>query len=69
MLNTPIQLHTDDYIQLEKKYNANNYKPLDVVLERGEGVWVWDVEGNRYLDFLSAYSAVIRDMRIRAFCV
>lgn len=56
MLNT--QLHTQDYIDLENKYNARNYKPLDVVLERGEGIWVWDVEGNKYLDFLSAYSAV-----------
>jgi ornithine--oxo-acid transaminase len=51
-------LSTQDYINLEKKYGANNYKPLDVVLERGEGIWVWDVEGRRYLDFLSAYSAV-----------
>ncbi|RMG71388.1 MAG: ornithine--oxo-acid transaminase [Chloroflexi bacterium] len=56
MLNT--QLHTQDYIDLENQYNARNYKPLDVVLERGEGIWVWDVEGNKYLDFLSAYSAV-----------
>lgn len=48
----------EDYITLEKKYGANNYHPLDVVLTRGEGVWVWDVEGNKYLDFLSAYSAV-----------
>ncbi len=39
MLNTPVELSNDDYIKLEKKYNANNYKPLDVVLERGEGVW------------------------------
>lgn len=51
-------LHTQDYIALEKQYGANNYKPLDVVIERGEGIWVWDVEGTRYLDFLSAYSAV-----------
>jgi ornithine--oxo-acid transaminase len=51
-------MDTKDYITLEEKYNAHNYKPLDVVLERGEGIWVWDVEGNRYLDFLSAYSAV-----------
>lgn len=49
---------TQDYINLENQYNAHNYKPLDVVLERGEGIWVWDVDGNRYLDFLSAYSAV-----------
>jgi len=47
-----------DYIDLEQTYGAHNYKPLDVVLERGSGVWVWDVEGKRYLDCLSAYSAV-----------
>lgn len=46
------------HIQLEKQYGAHNYKPLDVVLNRGEGVWVWDVDGKRYLDCLSAYSAV-----------
>ncbi len=46
------------YIQLENQYGAHNYKPLDVVLSRGEGVWVWDVEGNKYLDCLSAYSAI-----------
>lgn len=51
-------MNTQDYIALEDQYNAHNYKPLDVVLERGEGVWVWDVDGNRYLDFLSAYSAL-----------
>jgi ornithine--oxo-acid transaminase len=49
---------SQDYIQLEDKYGAHNYHPLDVVIERGEGVWVWDVEGKKYLDFLSAYSAV-----------
>ncbi|MCG3158686.1 MAG: Ornithine aminotransferase [bacterium] len=47
-----------EYIQLEENYGAHIYHPLDIVLERGEGVWVYDVEGNRYLDFLSAYSAV-----------
>jgi ornithine--oxo-acid transaminase len=47
-----------DYINMEDVYGAHNYKPLDVVLNRGEGVWVWDVEGNKYLDCLSAYSAV-----------
>ena len=52
------ELSSQDYIALENQYNAKNYKPLDVVLERGEGIWVWDVEGNKYLDFLSAYSAV-----------
>ncbi len=51
-------MNTEAYIALENQYNAHNYHPLDVVLERGNGVWVWDVEGNRYLDFLSAYSAV-----------
>jgi ornithine--oxo-acid transaminase len=53
-----VRLNTQDFIELEKQYNANNYKPLNVVLERGEGIWVWDVEGRKYLDFLSAYSAV-----------
>ncbi|MBW2015931.1 MAG: ornithine--oxo-acid transaminase [Deltaproteobacteria bacterium] len=46
------------YIDLEEAYGAHNYKPLDVVLQRGEGIWVWDVEGNKYLDCLSSYSAV-----------
>ncbi len=45
-------------IAVEDRYNARNYKPLDVVLTRGSGPWVWDVEGRRYLDCLSAYSAV-----------
>ena len=49
---------SQDYIKLEDNYGAHNYHPLDVVIDRGEGVWVWDVEGNKYLDFLSAYSAV-----------
>lgn len=47
-----------DYIELENKYGAHNYHPLDVVISKGKGVWVWDVEGKKYLDFLSAYSAV-----------
>lgn len=51
-------LAQSDLIAIETQYGANNYKPLDVVLERGEGVYVWDVNGKRYLDFLSAYSAV-----------
>ena len=51
-------MNTQDYIQLENEYGATNYKPLNVVLTRGKGIWVWDVEGNKYLDFLSAYSAV-----------
>lgn len=48
----------ENLIQLENQFGAHNYKPLDVVIERGEGVWVYDVEGNRYLDCLAAYSAV-----------
>ena len=51
-------MKTEDYIRLEETYGAHNYRPLDVVINRAEGVWMWDVEGNRYLDFLSAYSAV-----------
>lgn len=51
-------MNTRDYIELEERYGARNYHPLDVVIARGEGVWVYDVEGNRYLDCLSAYSAV-----------
>lgn len=47
-----------DYLEIERKLGANNYKPLDVVLNRGEGIWVWDVDGKRYMDCLSAYSAV-----------
>ena len=49
---------SQDFIQLEDKYGAHNYHPLDVVIDKGKGVWVWDVEGKKYLDFLSAYSAV-----------
>ena len=51
------KLVSKDYIALEDKYGAHNYHPLPVVLERGEGVYVWDVEGKKYFDFLSAYSA------------
>jgi ornithine--oxo-acid transaminase len=46
------------YIDLEEQYGAHNYQPLDVVLNRGQGIWVWDVEGNKYLDCLASYSAV-----------
>jgi len=46
------------FIELEEKYGAHNYHPLDVVISKGEGVWVYDVDGNRYLDCLSAYSAL-----------
>ena len=51
-------LGTKDFIALEETYGAHNYHPLDVVIERAEGVWVYDVEGKRYLDCLAAYSAV-----------
>lgn len=47
-----------EFIELETRYGANNYHPLDVVVQKAEGVWVWDVEGKKYLDFLAAYSAV-----------
>src|SRR5580700_9666363 len=49
---------TTDFIATEARFGAQNYEPLGVVLSRGEGVWVWDTQGNRYLDCLSAYSAV-----------
>jgi ornithine--oxo-acid transaminase len=51
-------MKTQEYIELEERYGAHNYHPLDVVLTRGEGVWVYDADGRRYLDCLSAYSAV-----------
>jgi ornithine--oxo-acid transaminase len=51
-------LNTADFIALEERYGAHNYHPLDVVVTRAEGVWVWDVDGRKYLDFLAAYSAV-----------
>jgi ornithine--oxo-acid transaminase len=51
-------MDTRDYIVIEDLYGAHNYHPLDVVLSRGKGVWVWDVDGRRYLDCLSGYSAV-----------
>jgi ornithine--oxo-acid transaminase len=51
-------LATKDYIELEQQYGAHNYHPLDVVLERAEGVWVYDVDGNSYLDCLASYSAL-----------
>jgi ornithine--oxo-acid transaminase len=51
-------LTINSLIDLESRLGAHNYKPLDVVLVRGEGVWVWDTDGKRYLDCLSAYSAL-----------
>src|SRR6476469_11017938 len=52
------RMNTQDYVELEDRYGAHNYRPLDVVIERASGVWVYDVEGRRYLDCLSAYSAL-----------
>jgi ornithine--oxo-acid transaminase len=57
VLEAPVRPQVD-VRALEAEYGARNYKPLDVVIARGEGVWLWDVEGRRYLDCLSAYSAV-----------
>ena len=56
-MSTKISL-TDQFIDLEHQHGAHNYHPLPVVLDRGEGVYLWDVEGKKYFDFLSAYSAV-----------
>src|SRR5947208_9444656 len=59
-MHTTIELsaNSQQYIDLEEKFGAHNYHPLPVVLEKGEGVYVWDVDGKRYYDFLSGYSAV-----------
>ena len=51
-------MNSQHFIELDETYSAHNYHPLDVVIERGDGVWVYDVDGNKYLDCLSAYSAV-----------
>ena len=51
-------MNTKQYIAVEDKYGAHNYHPLDVVINKAKGIWVWDVDGRKYLDFLSAYSAV-----------
>jgi ornithine--oxo-acid transaminase len=51
-------MQTNEFVELEERYGAHNYRPLDVVIERAQGVWVYDVEGNRYLDCLASYSAV-----------
>lgn len=55
---TALSAKTNIYLQLEEKYGAHNYHPLPVVLEKGQGVFLWDVDGKRYYDFLSGYSAV-----------
>ena len=54
----PLDAKTKSYIQMEERYGAHNYHPLPVVLKKGKGIYVWDVEGKKYFDFLSAYSAV-----------
>ena len=51
-------METRDYIRIEDQHGAHNYHPLDVVIDKAKGIWVWDVDGKKYLDFLSAYSAV-----------
>ncbi len=57
-MDTMTKLSSQDLMQIEDKHGAHNYHPLPVVLSKGEGVYVWDVEGKKYYDFLSAYSAV-----------
>ncbi len=51
-------MHSQELIQIEEQYGAHNYQPLDVVLTKGEGIWVYDIEGKKFLDFLSAYSSL-----------
>ncbi len=58
MTITKNKMNTEDYIQIEENLGAHNYHPLDVVIEKAKGVWVWDVDGKRYMDCLSSYSAV-----------
>lgn len=58
MTEETIQTRAEHLIELEERYGAHNYHPLPVVLDRGRGIYLWDVEGKRYFDFLSAYSAV-----------
>lgn len=58
MLTTSVAHNTQYYLELEEKFGAHNYHPLPVVLNKGEGVFLWDIEGTRYYDFLSGYSAV-----------
>jgi len=51
-------MNTKEYIEIEDKFGAHNYHPLDVVINKAQGIWVWDVDGNKYMDCLAAYSAV-----------
>ena len=57
-MTTAVSNRTGQFLDQADRFSARNYKPLPVVLERGEGVWVWDVEGRKFLDMLAAYSAV-----------
>lgn len=57
-METKTKMKSHEYMEREEQYGAHNYHPLPVVLERGQGIFMWDVEGKRYFDFLSAYSAV-----------
>ena len=57
-MSQTVKISAQQAIELEDKYGAHNYHPLPVVLSKGKGVYVWDVDGNKYFDFLSAYSAV-----------
>lgn len=58
LADTLVEKSTKEFVELENQFGAHNYHPLDVVIERAEGVWVYDIEGKRYLDCLAAYSAV-----------
>ena len=58
----------ENLVELEERHVAHNYEPLDVVLERGHGVWVWDIYGRRYLDCLAGYSAVSQSIRSFVRC-
>ncbi len=55
---TPPAAGVNEIINMEETYGAHNYKPLNVVLSRGKGIWVWDIEGKKYMDCLSSYSAI-----------
>ena len=63
------KLSAAQLMELENKHGAHNYHPVPVVLDKGEGVFVWDVEGKKYYDFLSAYSAVNKDIVIRVLLI
>ena len=62
LLHQTLSSKSQVLIEKENKYGAHNYHPLPVVLEKGEGVFVWDVDGKKYYDFLSSYSAVNQDI-------